>query len=1035
MKIIQKFYLIFSLIFLLILSGGYLSIKTSERILEKSIEEHSLLFASEVHEKIDRNIQRRIEIFQEYSHDLILREGIIQSNKEFEKLENIREYIDEKDREWTFAAKETITPFMRTMMNNRLAGELSEKYTYYNKKYAYPIFGEIIVTNKFGANVAITGKTTDYRQDDEEWWQVAKRDDVYVKDVEFDDSAGVYSIDIGIGIKDGEGNFIGVFKIIYNIQDVINELKNMSKSELFKKHKSAKYTLVTRDVNVIFSTENYKLLQGLTLVEPHSHVTDELSLVEKRKLSHGNRLMIHSHSKGYKDFKSLGWISIVEFDTDEIYLPIEQLKKSAGLITVLVALLAAIIGIFISRNIRKPIVKLSNAVKKIGAGKRDVQLELKTNDEIGELAESFKKMMENLVTTTASRDELLEEIKRREKTERELRESRASLAEAQRVAHLGFWDWDIKRNILHWSDETYRIFGITKETFEATHEAFMNSVHPNDQELVTKSVDAALYKRSPYDIEHRIVLPDGQKRVVHGKAMVTYSEEGLPIRMLGTVLNITEQKLAEQKLRLTQFAIDRAVSCAFWMGPDAKFIYVNNVACKKLGYTREELLSMSVHDIGPDFPAERWPEHWVDLKENTTLTFESRHQRKDGTVFPVEIMANFLEFEGKEYNCAFARDITERKIAEEKLKDFAEELEWKNLTLEQAKDEAEKATELKDKFVSLVVHDLKSPLTSITGFLQLIRDEADPSNTEQKAMFDIILDSSNKMIETIDGLLDLSRLKAGHIIPNKEFIEARSLVKAVINRLAHLASEKGIELINDIPQETRLNADYELFFGVIQNLLSNAIKFCKRGDQITIFLPLDSKSAVAVKDTGVGIQEELLPDLFKHHVKTSTHGTAAEKGTGMGLPFAHEIMKAHGGILTVQSEAGKGSVFCAELPYVRPRILIVEDDKETRALFKIKLKKIDVITIEAENGKEALAAMEENDFDLILADIQMPAMGGFEMLEHIRKNPKTEIIPVILVTGKDLKSREKAFRLGANDFITKPLDSEKFIKKIRNVVR
>ncbi len=133
---------------------------------------------------------------------------------------------------------------------------------------------------------------------------------------------------------------------------------------------------------------------------------------------------------------------------------------------------------------------------------------------------------------------------------------------------------------------------------------------------------------------------------------------------LGIARDVTERKRAERMLRFTQFSIDRSADAAFWMEPDGRFIYVNEAACRSLGYSRDELLTMSVQDIDPDFPAEIWPDHWKELKERGSFTYESRHRSKDGRVFPTEITANFMEFEGKEYNCAFVHDISQRKESE-----------------------------------------------------------------------------------------------------------------------------------------------------------------------------------------------------------------------------------------------------------------------------------------------------------------------------------------------------------------------------------
>jgi PAS domain S-box-containing protein len=144
-------------------------------------------------------------------------------------------------------------------------------------------------------------------------------------------------------------------------------------------------------------------------------------------------------------------------------------------------------------------------------------------------------------------------------------------------------------------------------------------------------------------------------------------KEGNIVGLVGICRDITGHKCAEDALKLTQFALDNSADAAYWMGPDARFVYVNNAACRSLGYSRRELLNMTVHDIDPEFPQEVWPEHWEQLRRQGSFTLESHHRKKNGEVFPIEISVNYIRFGGKEYNCAFARDITRRKKTEEML--------------------------------------------------------------------------------------------------------------------------------------------------------------------------------------------------------------------------------------------------------------------------------------------------------------------------------------------------------------------------------
>ena len=197
----------------------------------------------------------------------------------------------------------------------------------------------------------------------------------------------------------------------------------------------------------------------------------------------------------------------------------------------------------------------------------------------------------------------------------------------------------------------------------------------------------------------------------------------------GVVTNgrdVTERHRAEEALRFTQFSVDHASDPVFWMGRDARFTYVNNAACSSLGYTREELLAMTVHDIDPDFSSEVWPAHWRELRERGSFTVESRHRTRDGRVFPVELTLNYMQFEGKEYNCAFARDITERKLAETELLQAHKEMGKTNRRLEEAIKsanllalQAEVANVAKSEFLANMSHEIRTPMNGVIGMTGL----------------------------------------------------------------------------------------------------------------------------------------------------------------------------------------------------------------------------------------------------------------------------------------------------------------------------
>lgn len=356
--------------------------------------------------------------------------------------------------------------------------------------------------------------------------------------------------------------------------------------------------------------------------------------------------------------------------------------------------------------------------------------------------------------------------------------------------------------------------------------------------------------------------------------------------------------------------------------------------------------------------------------------------------------------------------------------------------LRRAKEEAEEATKLKDKFVSLVAHDLRAPFSTILGFIKLImNDNHPPLDKKHRDIVTRIISQGNRLMNLIQELLDVSRIKSGKITPKPRFLDGYFLGMAEVHRQKPEAQKKGIILKNEIPKGTRLYADETLSAQVLQNLLSNAIKFCKEEDTVTLSVPSDEKTTIMVKDTGMGVSEKRQDTLFEYEEHTSTTGTAGERGTGLGLPLSRDIMKAHGGTLDMASSPEEGSVFYARFPVVRPRVLVVDDDLPTRLMLKKLLKKLDLEISEASNGKEGLDLLATKMPHLIITDINMPEMDGFEMLVNIRSNLSMKEIPIIVLTaGAEEKTREEVFRNGANDFVNKPVDTHDFIARVRRFV-
>lgn len=356
--------------------------------------------------------------------------------------------------------------------------------------------------------------------------------------------------------------------------------------------------------------------------------------------------------------------------------------------------------------------------------------------------------------------------------------------------------------------------------------------------------------------------------------------------------------------------------------------------------------------------------------------------------------------------------------------------------LVKSKEKAENATKLKDKFISLVAHDIRSPFSSMLGLLNLLKN--DDVGSLNKRQGDIVTRSINcgeHLLRMVDDLLSLNRLQTGRIMISSRFLDASAVGQFGVTRLEQLASQKGITLINSVPANMRIFADPDLFNEVILNFVTNAIKFSSPGGRIDILIPEDRPTTVSVKDTGMGVRPEILPNLFKCDVTTSTRGTAGERGTGLGLPLCHEIMQAHGGSIDVETALGTGSVFHANLPYERPVVLIVDDVGGELFVCREHLEKLDALILEASNGQECLQLASSRSIHLVISDIHMPVMDGYTMLAKLKADPKTRQIPVIVLTSSaSIESREKVLKLGADDFITKPIMENEFIPRVRRFI-
>ena len=450
MTIRQKLFSGFIAIAILIGVVSFMSVNAGQKALKKSVGENFVMLAEQVLSEIDKVMYHRIEQVQIYAKDMVDEEMLIASNRALDHMGNVQEYIEEKDREWSSVPKGTVTPFMLELIDNDLSDEIREELIleeFYRGRYGYMPFVEVFVTNKYGVNVAQTQKTSDYFQADEVWWQKAREDGLFIGDIAYDESSGVYSTDISIRIDDAEGNFSGIIKAVLNIEEVINVLKEGHLLDV-KDHEDHAHDvfhtlhsdLLTQDGKIIYSDEHAFLddISGEEYMTGIFKSTDDY-FMSRCDDSEDEELFAHVHSNGYKSYKGLGWILMLMAEKDEVFAPVDDLRNTLIVMSLGIMILAVIGSSLISRSIAVPISELKDAAAKIGKGDLDVKIEVKSKDEIGFLAASIKKMTGDL---KKSQDELASYNKRLEKDveerTKELEEAREALGNtvSERTAEL-----------------------------------------------------------------------------------------------------------------------------------------------------------------------------------------------------------------------------------------------------------------------------------------------------------------------------------------------------------------------------------------------------------------------------------------------------------------------------------------------------------------------------------------------------------------------------------------------------------------------
>jgi PAS domain S-box-containing protein len=589
---------------------------------------------------------------------------------------------------------------------------------------------------------------------------------------------------------------------------------------------------------------------------------------------------------------------------------------------------------------------------------------------------SFRDVSERVATSRALEAE---------RAELRLKQERLDLA--QRATGLGIFDWNIDRAAADISPEWRRIYGLSDTAPVPSFEEWGALIHPDDRERTLAAARAAVQSRDPYYQEYRVVWPDHSVHWVAAAGNTVFDEQSRPVRLLGTVMDITARKEAEirgaeseQRFRvallnapLNMFTVDRELRCTWVYNPTLGFD-----SREIIGKRDDELMS----------PEEAAP--IIEFKQRVLTTGRGERRQLAVTLHGVtHTYDTTLEPQ---------RDADGRVVGL-----IGAALDISDLA--NAKAAAEAASNAKDRFLAVLSHELRTPLTPVLASAILM--ERDPLlSPEHRAMMRTIRRNVELEARLIDDLLDVTRISKGKLTLQTTIIDAHASIARVIDMCSAEAAEKGLRVTADLAATShRVSVDPARFQQIIWNLLKNAIKFTSGDGQVRIATlnPAPGRLRVVVTDTGIGIAPQVLPHIFDAFEQGGSQVTQQFGGLGLGLAISKALARLHEGDIVADSAGpGLGSSFALDIPvtsagaavseYSPPaaagalnfRVLLVEDHADTRQVIEYALTELACRVVTADSVAAAMASAACAKFDVVISDIGLPDASGTALMQELR---------------------------------------------------
>lgn len=625
-------------------------------------------------------------------------------------------------------------------------------------------------------------------------------------------------------------------------------------------------------------------------------------------------------------------------------------------------------------------------------------------------------------------------------------------------ADLGLWDWDISSGEVYFNDRFLKKLGYNRDEISHNYEFFEQIIHPQDRTSVMEELLSHLNgETEQYESEYRIITRYGSVFWILNRGKIVKNEQFYPLRISGTFLDVTNRKRMEEKLKESEERYRGLFHSLpiglFRISPSGYILEANNAAINLLNFPSiKELLEHPVLSFIPH----------PKIRELLKVLY-----RNDQELHTLELPL-FRYDQVEIWIKAYVRQVTDNGTLlyfEGSFMDITQEREA--LELKQAKEKAETENRAKSEFLANMSHEIRTPMNAILGFSEMLNLQLiDP---KQKNFIQAIQSSGKNLLKLINDILDLSKIEAGKFNLQKIPTALFYLIQDLENIFSLKIAEKGlalhIEIEPDLPGSLLL--DEVRLRQILFNLMGNAIKFTQNGyiklivqtfDQVDEELTLQLK----VIDTGIGIPQKDIHKIFEAFKQQDGQSTKKYGGTGLGLTITQRLVEMMDGTISVESTPDVGSTFSINLKHVsiidqnpleqiiqtnntppnlncifyNQTILLVDDHPLNHQLIQEYLQGRSLNIIEAESGEAAIKIARGYHPDLILMDLKMPGMSGYEATRILKEHPDTKDIPIVAITASAMKREQLKLEASYfNHYILKPVDQNDLLKLLKEFLR